>query len=145
MSSAEIRGQLVRALELDVIGPGRGHALEGEVLSQAPSRWYLTGFLVPFQARPEEKEDPAAGEQVDLPGAAPGAGDDEDTPEPASARKVFLPSSIGVSVLVPAEARSLRVGVEWGDYELTDLGLKGPAADEGPAAARAPKALWQRR
>ena len=61
-----------------VIGPGRRHALEGEVLSQAPSRWYLTGFLVPFQARPEEKEDPAAGEQVVLPGAAPGTGDEED-------------------------------------------------------------------
>jgi len=68
MSSAEIREQLVRALELDVVGPAKGHLLEGEVLSQAPSRWYLTGFLVPFQARPEEKEDPAAGEQEEAEG-----------------------------------------------------------------------------
>jgi hypothetical protein len=65
MSSAEVGEQLVKALEFDVVGPGRRHPLEAEVLSQAPSRWYLIGFLVPFQARPEEREDPAAGEQVD--------------------------------------------------------------------------------
>jgi len=49
--SAEIRRDLVRALRLDLVGPGReDDDLAREVLPQAPSRWYLTGFLVPYEA-----------------------------------------------------------------------------------------------
>jgi hypothetical protein len=48
---AEIREDLVRALRLDLVGPGReDDDLAREVLPQAPSRWYLTGFLVPYEA-----------------------------------------------------------------------------------------------
>jgi hypothetical protein len=49
-TSLEIRDTLVDALRLDLIGPSPGHALEAEVLEQHPSRWYLTGFLVPTGA-----------------------------------------------------------------------------------------------
>ena len=46
----------------------------------------------------------------------PAAADDATPTEPASARKRFLPSSIGLSLLVPATAKQLVVGVHWGDY-----------------------------
>jgi hypothetical protein len=50
MTGVEMRQYLVDALRLDLIGPDNGTALENEVLPQAPSRWYLTGFLVPLEA-----------------------------------------------------------------------------------------------
>jgi hypothetical protein len=115
MTSAEARGRLVEALELDLIGPKPGSPYEAEVLPQAPSRWYLTGFLVPYEAKAEDRQDESGQEQLEL-GDGSGGTDDDDTPEPASARKAFFPSSIGVSVLVPKEAESLDVEVTWGDY-----------------------------
>jgi hypothetical protein len=46
-TSAQIRQQLVEALELDLIGPGWDNvARRHERLPQPPSIWYTTGFLV---------------------------------------------------------------------------------------------------
>jgi hypothetical protein len=45
MQPVDVRSQLVDALRLDLVGPENGTELEAEVLPQAPSRWYLTGFL----------------------------------------------------------------------------------------------------
>jgi hypothetical protein len=45
-----------------------------------------------------------------------GGADDATTPEPASARQRYLPSSIGLSVLVRGVTRQLTVHVRWGDY-----------------------------
>jgi len=115
MNSLEVRAELVRALRLDLVGPEPDDdGLAREALSQPPSRWYLTGFLVPYEAEAGEREDETSNEQLDL-GVA-GAGDDEATPEAASARRAFLPSSLGVSVLVGAGTRALHVAVTWGDY-----------------------------
>jgi len=47
-TSAELRSKLVEALRLDLIGPDNGHAFAHELLPEPPSRWYLTGFLVPI-------------------------------------------------------------------------------------------------
>ena len=63
-SSAEIRQQLVAALRSDLIGPGwddttRRH----EQLSQPPSVWFTTGFLVPYVFQ-QEAERQTAGEQL---------------------------------------------------------------------------------
>ena len=47
-TSAEIRQQLVAALRSDLIGPSWDDvARRHEQLSQPPSVWYTTGFLVP--------------------------------------------------------------------------------------------------
>jgi hypothetical protein len=50
MKPVEVRTELVNALQLDLVGPGDDLGFSVEVLSQAPSRWYLTGFLVPLGA-----------------------------------------------------------------------------------------------
>ena len=110
MTSAEARNRLVEALELDLIGPKPGSPYEAEVLPQAPSRWYLTGFLVPYEAKVEDRQDEAAHEQLEL-GDGSGGADDDDTPEPPSARRAFFPSSLGISVLVPKDAQALDVEV----------------------------------
>lgn len=46
-SGAEVRQSLVAALQADLVGPFDPNAPEPEVLPLAPSRWYLTGFVVP--------------------------------------------------------------------------------------------------
>jgi hypothetical protein len=121
----DVRSQLVEALRLDLVGPEDGSELEAEVLPQAPSRWYLTGFLVPLDAQDTQRVDEDSNEEVDA--ANDAGGTDDATPtEPASARKRFLPSSIGLSVLVPEATRCLKVRVRWGDYK-----LRKPADGQG--------------
>ena len=63
----EVRSQLVDALRLDLVGPENGTDLEAEVLPQAPSRWYLTGFLVPLEAGEAQKSDETANDDLDSP------------------------------------------------------------------------------
>ena len=133
-AAVDVRAQLVHALELDLVGPGPGSPLESEVLLQAPSRWYLTGFLVPADADEAQRVDETAAEEVDALDQSGGT-DDAGPPEPASARRVFFPSSMGLSVLVPPEASHLAVTVRWGDYRLTNAptalaGEEGEAPDE---------------
>jgi hypothetical protein len=122
MTSSEVREQILDSLILDLVGPvaglKAGNYLEQEVLpgSTAPLRWYLTGFLAPFAAKPEEKTDEDSGEQIDL--IPPKTGlDDEAAPEAASSRKTPFASSMGLSVLIPPECRSIRATATWGDYE----------------------------
>lgn len=49
-TSAEIRERLATELRLDLVGPSHrdGTALRDVILPDPPSRWYLTGFLVPL-------------------------------------------------------------------------------------------------
>jgi hypothetical protein len=137
MKSAEVRDELVRALRLDLIGPEPGSAHEREELPHEPSRWYVGGFLVPFEAPEEQKVDPTGQEELFAAGEENGA-DDADVPERASARKVFLPSSVGLSVLVSEGSGALDAEVTWGDYRVA----KGEAAEEG--ARRGPETTWGR-
>lgn len=114
--AALIRTTLVDALRLDLVGPDPDEPLHAahatETLPTAPSTWYLTGFLVPFQAA---EPDDTATEQMDM--LRPKAGvDDDAAPEKASARKVPFPSSLGISLLVPAGVETLNVDIAWGDY-----------------------------
>ena len=54
--AAAVRSRLLDALRLDLVGPRPGEpghdAYTEEVLPVAPSRWYLTGFLVPYEDEP---------------------------------------------------------------------------------------------
>jgi hypothetical protein len=116
MTSVAVRGKLVEALQLDLIGPGGELGNPREVLPQAPSRWYLSGFLVPLGAKPEQRADETA--EDDLDEAPDGGGGDDDAPaDKPAARMRFFPSSIGASVLLPQATNSLKAVVRWGDYK----------------------------
>ena len=117
MNSVQVRGKLIDALRLDLVGPSETLGNPKEALSQSPSRWYLTGFLVPLDAAPEDKRDETANDEVDQAGETGGT-DDDTAPERPAARARYFPSSIGVSVLVPASAKVFRIRVAWGDYRL---------------------------
>ena len=118
-TSVEIRNDLVDILELDLVGPRPGSTNENEVLPQAPSRWYLTGFLVPYEAPESQRSDETGSEELDVISKTGGL-DDETKPEQASARRAFFPSSIGVSILVPQPAKRCAVQVVWGDYRVVE-------------------------
>lgn len=115
-TSFDVRSKLVHTLQLDLVGPGPGDEEHfEEVLPQAPSRWYLSGFLVPYEAAIGQRSDDISADAPDLVERESGC-DDETTPEQASARRAFFPSSIGISFLLPPQAEALTIDVEWGDY-----------------------------
>jgi hypothetical protein len=127
-SSVDVRRALVDALRLDLVGPDatRNLGTPDEVLSQAPSRWYLTGFLVPLEADDTQRAEETSVDEMDEVSDTKGL-DDAAAPEPAAARLAYMPSSIGLSVLVAPAAGHLRVTVRWGDYRLqTEPGQAGP-------------------
>ena len=134
MKSVEVRQQLVEALRLDLIGPDAIEKLgtPDEVLPQSPSRWYLTGFLVPLDAGEEQRAQEGSDDDLDEIDEAGGA-DDKKTPEAAAARRAYMPSSMGMSILVPTSARRLTATVRWGDYHFQQ-------AKEGQGGF----GLWQR-
>src|SRR6516165_756137 len=113
MTPVDVRRGLVEALKLDLVGPENGSELEAEVLPQAPSRWYLTGFLVPLEAAEEQRSDETAQDELDFGTGSADATDDDTTPEPPAARRAFFPSSIGLSLLVSETTRQLTVQVKW--------------------------------
>lgn len=131
MQPAEVREELIHLLREDLIGPAPGSPHEREVLPVPPSRFYLTGFLVPRGARVEDRVDEEAQEQMEVVGRL-GPGDDQGAPERTSARRALFPSSMGASVLVPAQARALQVVVHWGDYR----SVPEPAEAEAPSRER---------
>jgi len=160
MTAVHVRQSLVHALRLDLVGPEPDSPLKDAILPQSPSRWYLTGFLVPTEASEEQRFDQTSGEEVDQMDEA-GAADDAVTPEPAAARRVYFPSSLGLSILVPGKASTLQVAVRWGDYRrevrsATGDEIEGEPVSEQelaflppekePPAGGADKAfrLWQR-
>jgi len=123
-TSATIRASLVDALRLDLVGPEPDSEHQHEVLPIPPTAWYLTGFLVPFLAKADDRCDPEAQEDIDE-ARPPSPTDDNATPEKSSGRRGYFPSSIGVSVLVPPEARQFEATVCWGDYKAKEVSEEG--------------------
>jgi hypothetical protein len=125
MTSADVRARLAHLLRLDLIGPDPGDPQVSEILAVPPSRWYLTGFLVPTEAPLAQKqdEDDAQGE-LGFGEPATAADEDDTREEPPAARRGHFPSSIGISVLVPAETTALRVTARWGDYTPREVGSR---------------------
>jgi len=134
MNSPQIRGALVDALRLDLVAPDNSHAFAYELLPHRPSRWYLTGFLVPAEAPTEQKTDETSNDEIDS-GGDTGGTDDASPPDRSAARKSLLPSSMGLSVLVAPGVESLEAQVAWGDY-LFEGGTAEPV-DGGPTVETA--------
>ncbi|WP_287787600.1 hypothetical protein, partial [Acidiphilium sp.] len=62
-NSAAVRAAIARTLRRDLIGPGLDDEdIAHEILPTRPSRWYLTGYLVPAQAPPEQRTATGAAE-----------------------------------------------------------------------------------
>ena len=135
-TSAQIRQQLVEALELDLIGPSSDDvARSRERLPQPPSIWYTTGFLVPntFQeeaGRPQEGDIPSYADQAGEDPSNEAAirqeereGDDDATgsQEESSSKRNWFPSSAGLSLIVERGSQ-IEVTVTWGDYEPPEKG-----------------------
>jgi len=132
----DVRARLVEALELDLVGPGAGHALAGERLPGwvRPSNWYLTGFLIPTGTPVQKRADADEDEDFELVPESAGLAE-ESNDERKAAKKAYFPSSMGLSFLVARDARELAVTVRWGDH--------APAEIEGPDGK--PVSVWQRR
>jgi hypothetical protein len=151
-NAKDVRTQLIEALELDLIGPRTAHEPHAryaeEVLPIAPSKWYLTGFLVPYEAPASQRADDDGEDTLDLLGRTI-EGDDDNAPEAASARKAFFPSSMGLSVLVSADTTQLQVKFAWADYLSvarpgeSDRPPKGKES-ENPPGERAGRGHWRR-
>jgi hypothetical protein len=138
VTSTDVRKDLVEALRLDLVGPDNAHPFAHELLPESPRRWYLTGFLVPTSAPAEQRSDALGDEELDSPAETSG-GDDNATPDRDS-RKSFLPSSMGVSVLLPKGAQTLDVTVEWGDYIYEGSSEQEPEPAEEAAVTEDAKA-----
>ena len=81
---AQVRQKLIDTLQLDLIGPtptDLAHA--EEILNESPSLWYLTGFLVPYEATPSQRSNDITDDDLDLQDR-PSNGDDDTSPEAAS-------------------------------------------------------------
>ena len=109
----EVRGALVEALEADLVGP----MAHDEVIENRPSRWYLTGFLVPNDTPLAERQDATVAEGMSI--DADTGSEDGDQDEVGSHR-AFLPSSLGLSFLVPSGADKLEITAKWADYSELD-------------------------
>lgn len=135
LKAVEVRQQLVHALRSDLIGPNvdepRDAAHLTETLPAPPSSWYLTGFLAPLVTHPEQQhlvaEDETADEGIDS--GQDGAEDGE--AEPPVARRPIFPSSIGMSVLVPADCQQLGLRVSFGLYEPKEVAPASSAESAG--------------
>src|SRR5271170_7457898 len=99
MAPPEVRQQLTEALRLDLVGPEENLGSPDEILPEPPSRWYLTGFLVPLDAGESQKSDETSTDELNTVNDAKGL-DDAMAPEPAPARRSSFPSSVGMSFLV---------------------------------------------
>lgn len=149
MNSKEVRSELVKVLNLDLIGPNTGHPLKEEILNQvAPSRWYLSGFIVPMGGLPSQSvADDAEGEELDGTPQSTGI-DDEPTPERQAKKKNHLPSSIGISFLIDKVIKKVPVTISWGDYTFVEKPTAPGSADPNPEkededTARFYRGKWQ--
>ena len=95
----------------------------------------------------------SAEEELDAPAEPMQGSDDSSTPERGSGKRAFLPSSMGLSILVDPETERLDVALSWGDYvpesgaaaEAGGAGRTEAGGDGDDAASRRRFAPWVRR
>ena len=75
----------------------------------APSKWYLTGFLVPYEAPTSQRADDDGDDTLDEVGRSDPEADDDNAPEQASRPQGVLSVVDGTFGLgFPAETKQLR-------------------------------------
>jgi hypothetical protein len=115
MTSRQARQDLTDTLYLDLIGPNNGHDFEKELLSETPTAWYLTGYLVPAGAGDDLRLDDSQEEEIDEAPVKGGFDDDSPVDRSASGNN-YLPSSMGMTTIIPISTERVTVTVAWGDY-----------------------------
>jgi hypothetical protein len=128
--SVDVRSSIVNTFRRDLVGPGPQDAdLARERLNENPSRWYLTGFLAPADDPLAQKgargaeDDPSTQEEMEIDveesddSGAGGAAGDTEPPEAPTTKRRFLPSSIGLTVLLPPDVKEIVARICWGDYQ----------------------------
>jgi hypothetical protein len=171
-SSVQIRREIVRAFRRDLVGPlpvtveASDADLQNERLDDRPSRWYLAGFIAPTEdplaldAPDDETDDPGAQEELDPEADAPdpdgsgGAAGDDETPDTPNTPRRFLPSSVGLTVLLHPGVTEIEASITWGDYRteppLPESVLIGEqeaeeiGEDGKPRRQKAPTVEWVR-
>lgn len=123
LTSTAARRSLITALRLDLIGPDNDHAFAHELLPESPTRWYLTGFLVPSQAPEHQRADPQSTEEIDT---EDNVDADDGAPIDRTAAKSYFPSSLGLSFLVDPDTETLEAEINWGDYVHEGTGDEPP-------------------
>ena len=129
--SAAVRRSLIKALRLDLIGPRPGDPAGASDAQRAQD----------------------AEEELDAPAEPVHGSDDSSTPERGSGKRAFLPSSMGLSILVDPETERLDTALSWGDYvpesgaaaEAGGAGRTEAGGDGDGAASRRRFAPWVRR
>jgi hypothetical protein len=130
------RDHLVRALYADLVGPyvlDEDGIQEQELLDLPPSHQYLTGFLAPESERAPEEV--AEDDSLSI-------GDDEteeetqgSTVEEPKGRNLW-PASVGLSVLLPATAKTVAVSVRFAEYMVENV---------RQSDKKRPKVFWRRK
>ncbi|MFQ4137392.1 DISARM system helicase DrmA [Nodosilinea sp. PGN35] len=144
-TSADIRATLVDALNIDLVGPtphDTDHA--EEILRQAPSKWYLTGFLAPFGAPPDLRSDDDADDDLPEEVTTSDSSEDSKTPDKPAARKALFPSSMGLSCLLSGKTTTLEAQVTWGDYIPLTPAEDDPEEGQGKSKRKKKPEHWQR-
>lgn len=142
--AAEIRSTLVDALQIDLVGPKPNDTeYAEEVLTQAPSKWYLTGFLAPFGARPDDRADDDRDTELDELGDTESS-EDSQAPEQSPARKALFPSSMGLSFLISQPTTALQTTITWGDYIPIELEGDQPEVSEPDDKQKTALIGWKR-
>ena len=139
----EVRQNLVNTLRYDIVGPGlEGFRAEERIpIWLWPSKEYVTGFLVPTGAPPEQRSDLDSEDQDDVVPERAGL-PEESTEDQKAAKKSFYPSSMGMSFMLDAATESIDIGVHWGDYRQTEVELE-VKNKEGETKTKIEK-VWQR-
>jgi len=63
--------------------------LRHELIPDSPTRWYLTGFLIPVDAPEDQRYDETSTDELDAGGEDEGATDDAGPPDPAATKSYF--------------------------------------------------------
>jgi hypothetical protein len=124
-----VRSSIVDTFRRDLIGPAPQDVdLANERLNENPSRWYLAGFLTPADdplaqdGAQESEDDPSAQEEMEIDVEEPanegagGAAGDAEVPDAPNTKRRFLPSSIGITILLPPDVTEIEAHISWGDY-----------------------------
>ena len=119
---------MIRTLRRDLVGPdvfADDIDLERELLTERPSRWYLTGFIAPEEGDSAVSDDATAeqgvldddvggeGEPAPDPLMGGGRAEDNGDPDPGAGSRRVLPTSLGLTVLLHPDTEEIEAVITW--------------------------------